>query len=74
MKCPHCNHDKFLVKETRLIDGDVVRHRQCGECGGHFGTRERIDPDIRMRPRKKQVRKAPKPASTGNPLFCGVWK
>ena len=72
MKCPHCNHDKFVVKETRLIDGDVVRRRQCGECGGHFGTRERIDLDIRMRPRKKQVRKAPKPASTGNPLFVGV--
>ena len=76
MKCPHCKQDSTLaVRETRLRDGDVVRRRQCSECGGHFGTRERIDPNskIGVRGPEKPVRKAPK-AKPANPLFGGVWK
>ena len=74
MNCPYCQQEtRLTVKETRLRDGDVVRRRECAECGGHFGTRERVDSELQMgrREHKKPVRNAPKPA---NPLFKGVWK
>lgn len=46
MKCPHCKSEaKKLVKETRLLDGDIVRRRECGTCGRVFGTREVVDPE-----------------------------
>jgi transcriptional regulator NrdR family protein len=75
MICPHCNQQATLhVKETRLRDGDVVRRRECAECGNHFGTRERYDPDLKMArsERKKPVRKAPAPVERIDLLK--VWK
>lgn len=42
MKCPHCDNDT-RVKETRLMDGDVVRRRECTNCNSVFGTRESVD-------------------------------
>lgn len=69
--CPHCNQkEKSAVKETRLMGGDVVRRRQCTACGEHFGTRERVDPDLKMTRRKLETPKA-KPTKS---LFGGVWK
>lgn len=74
MNCPHCKSEtRFTVRETRLRDGDIVRRRECSECGNHFGTRERIDTEMQMgrRENKKPVRKAP----TVDRIDLGsVWK
>jgi len=44
VNCPHCKTTtKFRVKETRLLDGDIVRSRCCNDCGKVFGTRETVD-------------------------------
>ena len=45
MKCPSCKtQTKTRVKETRLVNGDIVRRRECEACGHNFGTKEKIDP------------------------------
>ena len=73
MNCPYCQQEtRLTVKETRLRDGDVVRRRACDNCGHHFGTREKHDPELAMGVRKTQVRKAPAPVKA-NDLFK-VWK
>lgn len=75
MICPHCQeHTKFPVKETRLMDGDVVRRRECDSCGKHFGTREKFDPALKMGTKRGYVRKTPvaKPHKS-NELFK-AWK
>lgn len=78
MKCPHCTHEgRFAVKETRERDsGEIYRRRECGECGGHFATRENVDPSLSLtrREKSKPVRKSPRKSKPStNPLF-GAWK
>lgn len=75
MICPHCaTQSKFVVKETRLQDGDVVRRRACDACGKHFGTRERVDPTLPVGARTGNVRKTPTVKPTTSNAVFGVWK
>lgn len=42
MNCPHCNHDKSRVSETRAGSEADRRIRQCQGCGRTFQTLERV--------------------------------
>ena len=75
MNCPHCQtHTKFVVKETRLQDGDIVRRRACDNCGKHFGTREKHDPALAMGSRQGYVRKTPVTKPQNNTDIFKAWK
>ena len=71
MKCPCCSTEaKSLVKETRQMNGDIARRRECTECGKTFTTREYFDPDFvlyKPRPPREDRRH-----SNNNDLFR-VW-
>ncbi len=43
MKCPKCNKDSLSVLESRDIDDDIRRRRECNECHFRFTTYERIE-------------------------------
>ena len=44
MKCPFCNSNSTIVKDSRETGGgDVIRRRRCcGKCKGKFTTFERV--------------------------------
>ena len=42
MKCPMCNQDNDIVKETRSGNNHIRRRRVCLECGERFTTNEVI--------------------------------
>ena len=74
MKCPHCKTEtKFRVKETRLIEGDIVRSRCCNHCNKLFGTREIIDTTIPIGSGKGNNPRSHGNLPTVNELFK-VWK
>lgn len=72
MKCPCCQTEsKSLVKETRQMNGDIARKRECTECGKVFTTREFFDPEfVLYKPRP--TRDEDKRRSNNNDLFK-VW-
>lgn len=80
MICPHCKSiNSFRVRETRLMDGDIVRKRQCRECDKYCVTRERVEPGLSIVTERDKAFFARKKAKSkekkanDNPLF-GVWK
>ena len=42
MNCPHCDHPKSTVSETRAGPKGDRRIRICRNCGQHFSTMERV--------------------------------
>lgn len=38
-----CQHPRTLVRETRRVDGQVYRRRQCRDCNANFVTVETRD-------------------------------
>lgn len=45
MRCPYCGESESRVIDSRPIDEDVRRRRQCLSCGARFTTYERIQPN-----------------------------
>ncbi len=41
MYCPFCSHEGTRVLESRLIENQVRRRRECGECSNRFTTYEK---------------------------------
>ena len=42
MKCPHCGYEDSKVTDSRNVDDNVRRRRECLGCGFRFTTYERI--------------------------------
>jgi transcriptional repressor NrdR len=42
MICPHCSHEDSKVTDSRTVNGNIRRRRQCLDCGFRFTTYERI--------------------------------
>jgi transcriptional regulator NrdR family protein len=75
MKCPCCETEaKTLVLETRKMNGDIARKRECTSCGKTFTTREFLDPEIvihmlKLKPKRDGEKRQRK---SNNDLFK-VW-
>jgi hypothetical protein len=49
MKCPRCGIETGnKVLESRKVDGEVLRRRDCHGCGKTFVTKEVADLDLRI--------------------------
>ena len=46
MQCPHCDHDKHKVIDTRDRGEAVRRRRQCLSCNQRFTTYEHVAPGL----------------------------
>jgi len=45
MKCPYCEYQDSKVIDSRAINGEVRRRRQCLHCSSRFTTYERVQSD-----------------------------
>ena len=45
MKCPYCEYQDSKVIDSRGVNGEVRRRRQCLHCGSRFTTYERVQAD-----------------------------
>ena len=43
MKCPKCKSDDLKVLDTRSVDTNTKRRRQCNSCGFRFSTIETLE-------------------------------
>lgn len=77
MKCPNCESlERSKVLETRAGEGAILRRRECSTCGDTFGTREHIDPELRMGAMRPGAykRKTPKAEPEQSKSLWGVWR
>lgn len=45
MRCPFCDHEDTIVKDSRPMEGEsaIRRRRECPSCGKRFTTREKVE-------------------------------
>ena len=43
MQCPYCGHNKSGVTDSRNVEREIRRRRECLACGARFTTYERVD-------------------------------
>ena len=42
MRCPHCGHNDSKVTDSRDVNENIRRRRECLKCGGRFTTHEKV--------------------------------